>query len=164
MQKPLSLICTIFLSGSIAGPSAEAQSWLAEGAREIEELRLQQLRTVQSSGEIAPFSSDGCSGYQSQNWELLAEALPGFKQRFGDKPPWENCCVAHDKIYWRGSVEDGYTKRKQADQTLRQCVADTGSEMAEQLSQKFASPEENVRHAFSMTAELMYKAICTRPV
>jgi hypothetical protein len=159
MQKPLSLICTIFLSGSIAGPSAEAQSWLAEGAREIEELRLQQLRTVQSSGEIAPFSSDGCSGYQSQNWELLAEALPGFKQRFGDKPPWENCCVAHDKIYWRGSVEDGYTKRKQADQTLRQCVADTGSEMAEQLSQKFASPEENVRHAFSMTAELMYKAV-----
>jgi len=159
MKKSLPLICTIFLSGSIVIPPAQAESWLVEGAREVEELRLQQLRTVQSESEIAPFSSDGCSGYQSQNWELLAEALPGFKQRFGDKPPWQNCCVAHDKTYWRGSVVDGYTKRKQADQTLRQCVADTGSEMAGELSRKFSSSEENVRHAFSVTAELMYKAV-----
>jgi len=159
MQKTLSLICAMFLSGSVVALPAQAQSWLAEGAREVEELRLQQLRTIQTEGEITPFSSDGCSGYQSKNWELLAEALPGFKQRFGDKPPWENCCVAHDKIYWRGSVVDGFTKRKQADQTLRQCVADTGSEMAAELSQKFASSEDNVRHTFSVTAELMYKAV-----
>ena len=88
-----------------------AQSWVDEGAREFEELRLRQLQTVQAVSEITAFASDGCSGGQSTGWELLAQTLPGFTSHFGDRPPWEACCVNHDKAYWRGSVADGYAKR-----------------------------------------------------
>jgi len=138
---------------------AFAVSWLAEGAREFEELRMRQLQTVQNQGEIAPFTTDGCSGYQSKSWEFLADKLPGFKNQFGSKPPWEDCCVAHDKIYWRGEANDGYAKRQLADQALMNCVIATGSKLATELSIKYATTPENIRLLFDTTANLMYHAV-----
>ena len=140
-------------------PPVMAESWIETGTREFEALRLRQLQTVQNEGVITPFTSDGCSGNQSQNWELLAKTLPGFEQQFGDKPPWEACCVTHDKAYWRGETEDGYTKRKQVDDELRQCVAATGIRLAPQMSLKYSVSEEEVREAFSLTSEMMYQAV-----
>ena len=127
--------------------------------REIEELRLRQLRSVQGQGEIKAFSTDGCSGFQSRNWAALADSLPGFERQFGDKPPWESCCVAHDKIYWRGETLDGYNERKQADQALKQCIIDIGAQQAPSLALKFSLSQEQVRQAFSLSAELMYQAV-----
>ncbi len=136
-----------------------AQSWVDEGAREFEELRLRQLQTVQAVSEITAFASDGCSGGQSTGWELLAQTLPGFTSHFGDRPPWEACCVNHDKAYWRGSVADGYAKRKLADDELRQCVVATGVEFTPQISSRYALAQEKVQQAFSLAADLMYQAV-----
>jgi hypothetical protein len=151
--------CCLFLFGLLMNSLVNALSWADEGAREFEELRLQQLQTVQRNSDITAFASDGCSGGQSKSWELLAQVLPGFTNHFGDKPPWESCCVTHDKVYWRGSTVDGYTKRKLADEQLRQCVVDTGIEFTPQISSKYAVPEEKVRQAFSLAADLMYQAV-----
>jgi len=150
---------SIFLTGLFLPIITEAQAWLDEGAREFEELHLQQLQTVQINKEISPFTTDGCSGFQSQNWKLLAKTLPGFEKQFGNKPPWEYCCVEHDKAYWHGETVNGYAKRKRADQILKQCVIDTGSTLSPQLSSKFNVSEERLQQLFSTTAELMHKAV-----
>ncbi len=139
--------------------AANAQSWITEPLREVEELRLRQLKTVQTTGNIATFSSDGCSGGQSQGWELLARVLPGFKKHFSDKPPWESCCLAHDRVYWQGSTDAGYSKRQKADEELKQCVSAVGDKMTAQLSDRYSVSEEKIRHVFFLTAEAMYRAV-----
>jgi hypothetical protein len=159
MKKTIIPQCGLYLAGLMMTSVVNAQSWVDEGAREFEELRLRQLQTVQGDSDITAFTSDGCSGGQSKSWELLAQALPEFTGHFGDKPPWESCCVAHDKVYWRGSTVDGYTKRKLADEELRQCIAVTGVEFTPEISSKYALPEEKVRQSFSLAAELMYQAV-----
>lgn len=159
MKKTIIPRCGLFLAGLLMTSLVNAQSWAEEGAREFEELRLRQLQTVQGDSDITAFTSDGCSGGQSKSWELLAQALPGFTSHFGDKPPWESCCVAHDKVYWRGSTVDGYTKRKLADEELRQCVVATGVEYTPKISSQYRLPEEKVRQAFSLAADFMYQAV-----
>lgn len=158
-KKACYLFCILILTVILITPPVMAQSWDDEAAREFEELRLQQLQTVQKRSEIAPFTTDGCSGNQSETWEFLAQRLPGFEQQFGDKPPWESCCVTHDKVYWRGVVVDGYMQRKRADAELKQCVIATGDKLAPQLSQQYSTTEDNIREAFSIIAELMYRAV-----
>ena len=159
MNRFIKIIFYLCLAGLNTFSSVMAESWIETGSREFEELRLRQLQTIQNENDIAPFTTDGCSGDQSQNWELLAKTLPGFKQQFGDKPPWEPCCVIHDKAYWRGETEDGYTKRKQADDELRQCVVATGIRLAPQLSLKYSVSEAEIRELFLLTSELMYQAV-----
>ena len=147
------------LAGLLMTSLVQAQSWTDEGAREFEELRLRQLQTVQDAGTIAAFSSDGCSGGQSKRWGFLAQALPEFGNRFGNNPPWESCCVAHDKVYWSGSAAEGYTKRKRADEELRQCVIATGTELTPTISSEYALSEQKVQQAFLVAADLMYRAV-----
>ena len=135
------------------------ESWVEQGAREIEELRLRQLASVQKDQVIKPFETDGCSGYQSATWGEFAKTIPGFKAQLGDKPPWESCCVAHDKLYWQGEVVNGYSVRLHADEELKQCVEATGESMAPELGQKYSVSEDKIRKAFALTADLMYKAV-----
>ena len=79
--------------------------------------RLERLAAVQAEhdSQLAEFVTDGCSGGMSEGWDTLARHFPSIEQYFGDKPPWESCCVAHDRSYWRGDVVDGYEKRKQTE-------------------------------------------------
>ncbi len=159
MKKSILLQLSLYLIGLLVTSLVQAQSWTDEGAREFEELRLRQLQTVQDAGTIAAFSSDGCSGGQSKSWEIVAQALPEFGNRFGDKPPWESCCVAHDKVYWSGSAVEGRTKRKRADEELKQCIIATGDELTPTISSDHALPEQKVRQAFLVAADIMYRAV-----
>lgn len=56
-----------------------------------------------------PFTTDGCSGGLSFAWRLL----------FRMPPPWEKCCVAHDRVYWRGGTA---AERRAADRAFLACV------------------------------------------
>ena len=67
-KKAFYLLCILSLTVILITPPVMAQSWDDEAAREFEELRLQQLQTVQKRSEIAPFTTDGCSGNQSETW------------------------------------------------------------------------------------------------
>lgn len=58
-----------------------------------------------SSGDLQPFSSDGCSLFPDR-------ALVG-------KQDWCRCCLAHDLAYWRGGTLDA---RLDADRELKNCV------------------------------------------
>jgi hypothetical protein len=159
MKYSFTPIVSIYFIWLFIAPLANAQSLVDKGVREFEELRLQQLKTIQSKSTITSFTTDGCSGGQSFNWQLLSKTIPGFEKEFGEKPPWEDCCVAHDKVYWQGSTVDGYIKRQHADEGLKQCVIDTGTQLAPQLSVKYSVSKEAIHQAFSTTAELMYQAV-----
>ncbi|MFN0318056.1 MAG: hypothetical protein ACKVQA_23765 [Burkholderiales bacterium] len=58
---------------------------------------------------ILPFTTDGCSDFP--------DGTPRHRQI------WRDCCVAHDRAYWRGGT---YDERLEADRALQACVAVTG--------------------------------------
>ncbi len=126
-----------------------------------ESQRLARLATIQAElgNQLAEFVSDGCSGGMSEGWQTLARYLPSFEQHFGDKPPWESCCVEHDRHYWRGEVVDGYVKRKQADEVLKNCVSNTGRQMKENISSGLGVAPEYVTKVFDIIADMMYRAV-----
>ena len=61
------------------------------------------------AGELAPFSSDGCSLFPDGIGENSAL--------------WLSCCADHDLSYWRGGTR---AERRVADDALEQCVAAKG--------------------------------------
>jgi hypothetical protein len=61
------------------------------------------------SGELKPFSTDGCSKFP--------DGIAGYEDL------WKYCCIEHDLAYWKGGT---YQQRLQADRRLKQCVASVG--------------------------------------
>ena len=128
--------------------------------RQFESYLMRQLAKVQGDeDEIASFTTDGCSGGMSEGWRAFARILPGFKEQYGNKPPWEDCCIKHDKVYWRGETNNGYAKRKAADLALKQCVIDTGDRVKPRLAAEYQLHEVAVENGFEAAAELMYGAV-----
>ena len=62
-----------------------------------------------SAADIRPFESDGCSAFPN--------GTPG------QNALWLDCCVAHDRAYWKGGTRE---ERVAADQALEACVAGVG--------------------------------------
>lgn len=129
--------------------------------RDIEQPRFERLARIQNDpqNKLSPFATDGCSGGLSSGWRFLATALPAFKDKFGDKPPYEGCCVEHDRAYWRGETVQGFDKRLQADQTLKQCVATYGKQHKQEFAQEFHLSPEIIMQNFTIISTLMYKAV-----
>ena len=153
IKYPVAVLCTLLSTNSFA------QSWLSDTSKKFELNNLLQLQAVQTGNTIAPFSSDGCSGQQSTSWQALAQWLPSWKKQFGKNPPWESCCIEHDKHYWRGTVENGFKLRKQADETLKQCVSRSYKTLDPALALSNKLSPEQLQNAFSITADLMYRAV-----
>src|SRR5918994_2057411 len=61
------------------------------------------IETRHTAGSaLAAFVSDGCSGGLSAVWASTSAAIPELARTHGTRPPWENCCVAHDRAYHTG--------------------------------------------------------------
>jgi len=155
-------IITLLLISALTPLTAHAALTHDNAAQEALESQgmawLEKTRT-QPGTEIAPFVSDGCSGGLSAGWQLLAEHAPRFRQRYGEHPPWEACCVAHDRIYWQGETVNGYQLRQRADQELRECVIEQGRDQAEALAPGLEMSPAQVEDWFKQSAELMYISV-----
>ena len=129
--------------------------------KDLEVTRYQSLARIQADprNRLATFTTDGCSGGLSDGWRFLARALPVFKQKFGDKPPYEGCCVDHDRAYWRGETQQGYAKRLQADNVLQRCVAEYGKTHREEFAREFHLSPDTIETNFNIVAALMYRAV-----
>lgn len=129
--------------------------------RDLEIGRYQALARVQADthNQQAPFSTDGCSGGLSDGWRYLAMSLPAFKNKFGDKPPYEQCCVEHDRAYWQGETAQGFAKRLAADNRLQQCVADYGKTHRQEFAAEFHLSPAVIEGNFRIVAALMYRAV-----
>jgi len=153
------LILLLFSISFIATSYAEEGGGLS--LEPVEKIAMERLAKIQEEAiypEVA-FSSDGCSGGLSAGWEALAENLPSFAKTLGEKPPWEECCVAHDRLYWAGRTDDGYRRRLLADGELRACVMSVGRSEAPALSSRYDISVERIEEVFSIAAEAMFVAV-----
>lgn len=113
---------------------------------------------------LAVFTTDGCSGGLSKGWELVAGKIESFKSTYGESPPWESCCIAHDRHYHtagarQSTVIESFNARKDADQELRQCVYETGNDRATELAQQYDLSVDEVQKLYKFVADLMYRAV-----
>lgn len=119
--------------------------------------------TADTDNVIADFETDGCSGGMSWSWRIVADVFPDFKVAQGELPPWETCCVVHDKAYHNaGGAQDAETSfaaRLIADEDLRQCVASPQQSEIEAMAKRYEVSPDQVRFAYSLIADSMYNAV-----
>ena len=125
--------------------------------------RLIKARTARDA-TLSVFASDGCSGGLSAGWNLFSSAVPAIAKRSGDRPPWENCCVAHDRIYHTGGPPDAdanvsFEARRTADEEFRQCVIRVGEERLQTLMAEYGLTSDQVSLLYRTIADLMYRAV-----
>jgi hypothetical protein len=111
----------------------------------------------------APFVTDGCSGGLSTAWELIADLLPAFAETHEEHPPWEACCVIHDRAYHAASgaraADESYRARLSADKALRACVLDTGARRTQHLSDAYGLTEGQIASTYGIIADAMFDAV-----
>lgn len=154
--------------GLVAAPGTgaepvETQSFALRIAVEMAAHR-RLVAVMESEGHRpAPFVTDGCSGGLSATWDLIADALPVFARTHENRPPWEPCCVTHDRAYHDAggarSAEDSYLARLAADEALRTCVRATGAGRTARLSQSYGLTPAQIAAAYGMIADAMFDAV-----
>ena len=133
-------------------------------------LQQQLSRFQRDPAALVPFRSDGCSGGLSAGWQLVSDALSPIAGNLPQSPPWQHCCVAHDRSYWKGSADNGSALRLVADQRLKACVLSTDQlaiiasvdqpplkpGISLKIRQQF---EAQLQGLMPVVAELMYQAV-----
>jgi len=126
---------------------------------------VQLVKTRTSAGaRLTAFVSDGCSGGLSVGWAFVSKAFPAVARYHGDKPPWEHCCLAHDRLYHAGGpahadAKISFEARRIADKQLRRCVIEVGQERREDLATAYGLSQERVALLYRTIAEIMYRAV-----
>lgn len=149
-------------------PATLAAQEPAAGNSVLRTLELPAHRALQSviqdpETTLAPFETDGCSGGMSWSWRLVSDLFPDFEKAQGESPPWEECCVVHDRAYHNaGGATDAaasFTARLAADEALRQCVMRQGEENVVALSEQYDTSQDVVRQAYTTIADAMFNAV-----
>lgn len=170
LNVPSSLILLASLIASVlpgyAQESAETLSLMDEMQNKLEISGHQQLleQKQRSDASLAEFTTDGCSGGLSVGWQYLSDNIEPLKNNHGEHPPWESCCIAHDRVYHeageRGiTAEESLVARREADESLRRCVLGIGTGRVPELSEQYGLSEEEVEFMYQIIADLMYRAV-----
>ena len=170
-------VVTLFTGVLVASISAPGKLWAAEPGGSMEQdpagvgyqLEIsghRKLSVVKNNplNQLNEFVSDGCSGGLSVGWEYLAGKMQKFEKRYGSTPPWEACCVSHDRVYHAAGGRDlspaeSFQLRRSADQHLRMCVQKTGTEQSAELSSDYAISPQEVERLYGVISSLMYRAV-----
>jgi hypothetical protein len=167
MRRPDLTAVASLLLGVVFGVPALAEGGITTGklshAVEIPSHRwLAEVRTVPNT-KLAPFTTDGCSGGMSSLWTFTAERYPAFAEAHEGVPPWEHCCVAHDRAYHAGGgdpdPEASYAARIEADEALQRCVAATASDRDTVLQELYGMTEVQVRLVYAAIGAAMFQAV-----
>ncbi len=164
------MLLVLFLSVSGRLPAAEPEgSMEPDPAGFMYQLEISGHRTLSvlknnPLNQLNQFVSDGCSGGLSVGWEYLAGKMQKFENRYGSEPPWEACCVSHDRVYHAAggrnlSAVDSFELRRSADELLRMCVQRTGTERSAALSRAYNISSQEVERLHAVISSLMYRAV-----
>jgi hypothetical protein len=161
------LILLLVLPVQARAAEAASDTDMMDGLeRRLELERHQQLlqKILSPGGRLADFTTDGCSGGLSAGWSYLVAVFPGAREVHGDQPPWESCCITHDRAYHAGGLgketaEESFTARRTVDRALEACVLATGSERSETLSQEYGLTQGQITDLYRTIAALMYRAV-----
>jgi hypothetical protein len=111
---------------------------------------------------LTPFASDGCSGGLSAGWTFAATHLPQLANVHGEHPPWEACCVTHDRAYHSapgGDALASFSARRAADEAMRLCVLAEGAARKEALMADYRLSGHMVDLLYEGIAGAMYRAV-----
>jgi hypothetical protein len=160
------LACTLLISCSDSTVGDSPHEGVDQLERQLEMHRHMDLLARQATPDstLATFTTDGCSGGLSIGWEYLAKEVDGIREYHGTRPPWEDCCIDHDRLYHAGaaidaSTEESFEARKQADLALLACVVKTGDTRTVEFSNEYDVSPETVHTLYATIAELMYRAV-----
>ncbi len=161
------LLLVLVLLGSIVGPAAAGDAsptaidrlelWLELPAHE----RFVGMRSAPGAA-LAPFETDGCSGGLSAGWAFAARHVPQLATHHGEHPPWEACCVEHDRAYHSAPGDDAlasFTARRRADETMRLCVLAEGEARKEALMADYGLSAGMADLLYEGIAGAMYRAV-----
>jgi hypothetical protein len=167
--SPVLVAASLLFVSVTAAPAQDAPGPLSpvEALESKIELGLHErlIRARKKEGAtLAPFASDGCSGGLSAGWAMVSSTFPAIAKSHGDRPPWESCCIAHDRRYHTGGAPDADAKasfesRRLADEELRQCVIAVGETQRETLSTEYNLTQDDVSRLYQTTAGAMYWAV-----
>lgn len=156
-----------FLLFILAFPLAAEEQ--ARGATDIQRAlempghRALMTKITEPGTALSPFETDGCSGGMSWSWQVVADLFPDFEVAQGAEPPWEACCVDHDRLYHAASGTDtadaSFAARLAADEALRQCVIAQGEASVSDLAVRYEVTEDQVRLAYRVIGDAMYNAV-----
>lgn len=168
-QSMLFLISTFLFSFVTRSPAQEAPASpsLIDRFELSLEIRTHEqfiARRRRAGAALAPFTSDGCSGGMSAAWRIASSAFPVLAQRHGEHPPWESCCIEHDRLYHKGGPRDAnaqgsFEARRAADEQLHQCVIRIGDERVEVLAAEYGLKENEVKSIYQRVADVLYRAV-----
>jgi hypothetical protein len=113
---------------------------------------------------LTRFESDGCSGGMSDGWAFLAANFPAFAKVHGNRPPWERCCLAHDRRYHAGPPRNADARtslnlRKAADEEARQCIVRTAAEREQALANAYGISRGEVALIYRSIGEVIYRGV-----
>ncbi|WP_425084343.1 hypothetical protein [Ruegeria profundi] len=113
--------------------------------------------------ELIPFETDGCSGGLSASWRWVADTFPQIGELYQEHPPWEYCCVTHDRAYHNAgdaqTAAESYDARLAADQALQVCVETHGETHAQAYAERYDMTPEQIRSVHSLTSDALYGAV-----
>lgn len=145
----------------LAAPPAAAQ----DPARAVELRAHAALAEVRArpGASLAPFETDGCSGGMSTVWRTFARLAPAFAAAHGDRPPWEDCCVEHDRAYHLGGEDPApaasFAARAEADAALGLCVRARAEAAEPRLSAAYGLTPAQTAALHAALAEAMVAAV-----
>ena len=163
----LLVVATIGVGLTLSASSVDAEDSITTGslsrAVELPSHRwLAKIRRLPAT-ELEPFTTDGCSGGMSSLWAFTAQSYPEFAEAHLGVPPWEECCVTHDRAYHTGGKEPdpeaSYAARIKADEKLRQCVIATSSDRDDVLMDLYGMTEAEVKLVYEAIGAAMFQAV-----
>ena len=93
----------------------------------------------------------------------MSERFPSLAGIHRDRPPWERCCLTHDRAYHGAGgareAEASYDLRLAADKALEICVRATGVARIPELSARYDLTERQVEAAYNVLAKTMFDAV-----
>ena len=164
LDVPAALIAFAWMvvAAPVQADGAAADGYVSRHVEMPLHTRLSALRS-RPGVELAAFASDGCSGGMSSLWTFIAERFPTFADVHAGVPPWEACCVAHDRAYHAGGTnpdpEASFAARFEADAALRQCVVATSDERHPVLQQAYGIDAADIHRLYEAIAAAMFHAV-----
>ncbi len=158
------LAALVWLSAAGVGCAQQTQGWSTALGRVLElPAHKRLISSILAGAELAPFQTDGCSGGMTAGWSAAAELIPGFEERYRDHPPWEACCLTHDRQYHSAAgalvPEQSYAARLSADEALQTCVLKQGQDDMTALTSALKVSPETIANAYTIIAQSMFNAV-----
>ena len=164
VPRDFQLLAAVFVCGAqIVLAQDDASSVGLAGQLELRAHKTLIDQFSQDPDALRPFETDGCSGGLSEVWNLISGQFPEFSSLHEDTPPWESCCVTHDRVYHNAggasTAVASYQARVRADAALRSCVLETGESRKSDLAPQYKVTTEQVMVAYGLIADAMHLAV-----